>query len=399
MRNNKAVEPLVTGPLPVRMMKRGSPPRPGLVLLFTTDDGEAVVVSRRPGALASMNYTYRYMVDTEDHVTAWTAALPSATGGFSFQAAMEARWKVTDPAEVVKRGVKSVADGDNGVSTAMRDLLWPHAGGYGIERLADFAAHVRTAFCQGRHRLDLGITVTALTVRVYLDDHAANHLRAVKQKEFDVELARAGHVVSMTNQQQEAELQTEREKAVLAAARGEGGLFVHLIAQDPGRLHEIMLELGNRHDIAVGQKSEILRTLIDAKLIQPAEAQAMWQEMNRPLPLFGAGPEPLAASTGPVPVQLPPGSAPPAGAPGQAPSPGGPPQAQVVAGTVVDPAAGGAPPRPRHRGGQAADPPDPADGRPASGAENAPGSANVTGATAVGRRRSGDRGDKDGSGR
>ncbi|MEY9966652.1 hypothetical protein ABIA33_004717 [Streptacidiphilus sp. MAP12-16] len=426
MVNDMPTDLLITGPSPVTMGDRGAPARPGRVLLFSTDDGQVVELSRRPGAWASMKYEFRYEVDTSDHVVGWSDVLPSGTGGFPFQSSLEARWKVTNAAEVVNRGIKSVADGQVAVCVAMRDLLWQHSGLYGIERLEDLASFVRMSVCPYQHPLPIGITVTTLTVRLYLDEHASNHLRAVKQKEFDNQLAQAGHVVAMTEHKLEAELQAEREKALLAAARGEGGLVLRLIAQDPSKLQEIMLQLGNRHDVAVEQKAQMLRDLIDAKLIQPAEAQTMWQEMHRPVPLFGTGPQELSAPTGPAPAQLQPGTGMPPGSStqgpgsmaGQAPVPGQPQQAQVVAGIVMGPATNGTPPKPRYHPDdkQAVSnpaqppqlhvqpettltkgdvpppppfPPAPAPQPPAAepDAADPSGSANVTGTTPVGRRR------------
>lgn len=404
--NHQSEVPLVIGPDPIAMGDRGAPPRPDRALLFSGKDGQVEELTRRPGRLASVKYSYRYEVDLSDHSVEWSEALPSGTGGFPFQAALEARWSVKDAAEVVRRGVNSVADGDSVVKISMRDVLWPITGRYGIEQLDAATSYVRTTVCPIQHPLPVGITVTALTIRLYLDERANQQLRQIKEQQFSKELLDAGQIPALTRIRYEEQLQSEREKAILAAAHGEGGLLLRLIGQDPSKLDEIMLQLGNRHDVAVEQKAQMLRSLIDADMIQPAEAQIMWQEMQRPLPLFGAGPGALAGQ--PEPQQLQQGS--PAG-PTTAPSAGGTIPGQTVpqqpgaaapgvpfAATPYD-----APPKPRRRGEPAhqatpaaANPSAPSVPPQDGNAQSAPapgggahGSGNVSGTTPVGRKRSG----------
>ncbi|MFD5256713.1 hypothetical protein ACFWM5_28265 [Streptomyces bobili] len=353
---------LFTGPLPVSMSDRGGSVRPGQAILFSSEEGELTELPRKPTAFGSLRYRYRYEVDLSDHTVSWSEPLQSGTGGFHFQAAFEARWKVSEAAEVVRRGIRSVGDGRDAVCVAMRDLLWPHAARYGIERMEEFAGFVRGSLCSRPHRLATGLTVDSLIVRIYLDEAAAGQLRALKQRDFDKQLAVAGHAVAMTEHTLDQELQTKRREALLAAARGEGGLLVELIAQDPSKLHEIMRELGQRHDVAVEQKGRMLRDLVEAGHIQPAEAQQMWYEMHSPAPLFGAAALPVTAPTAPPaqltqgPAAVPAGhSAPPAPAPGGLPggATGGP---AVVAGTVVPGTGAQKPPKPRRRAGATAFP-------------------------------------------
>ncbi|MBZ6139915.1 hypothetical protein [Streptomyces olivaceus] len=420
---------LFTGPSPVTMGERGGPVRPGQALLFSDDEGRLTELQRTPSAFGSLYYRYRYDVDLADHTVGWSEPLQSGTGGYSFQAAFEARWQVEDPVEVVRRGVRFVRDGQEAVCVAMRDLLWPHAARYGIERMEEFAEFVRGSLCSRQHRLPIGLAVDSLTVRIYLEEAAAGHLRALKQRDFDQQLAVAEHSVAMTTHSLGEELQAKRRAALLAAARGEGGMLLEIIAQDPSKLREIMVELGQRHDVAVEQKSRMLRDLIDAGHIQPAEAQQMWSEMHDPPPLFGAGPSALTATPQPA---LPASSAQGQGAAfagavpaGQAAG-GATADPAVVAGTVVPTQGAQEPPRPRRRAGSSLapgaptpvaapvspDPPQPtvtvpstSSAQPAPVAPSTPatppepaapgdGSANVVGETRVGggRSRAGRRG-------
>ncbi|MFD3308180.1 hypothetical protein [Streptomyces sp. NPDC058694] len=360
---------LITGPFRVTMADRGVPARPDEILVFSQSDRSAAELTRPPKLFGSLKYYYRYGVDTGDHVTEWAEALPSGTGGFPFQTELEARWRVTGATEVVRRDIRTVRDGDSTVHIAMRDLLWPWAAQYGIERLDAFATFIRTTVCSRPHELPEGLTVVALTVRIHLDDHASGHLRNLKQQQFDTELAEAKHSTDMTVHQLGEQLLREREKALLAAAQGDGGLLIRLIAQDESRLHEIMQEMAQRHDMAMDKKSQMLKDLIEARLVQPAEAQAVWQEMSRSDSLFGREPGALAEPTVVSPAYL-------------------------VPGVVVPP--DDVPPQPRYRQETAAPPSgSPSTDSPPSGSPRSPdrepespaGSANVTGSTPVGRRR------------
>lgn len=398
---------LYNGPIPVSMGDRGGPVRPGQSLLFSTEEGDLVELPRRPSAFGALKYRFRYEVDRSDQTMAWSEPLSSGTGGFPFQASFEARWRVTDPAEVVRRGIDTLDKAHAAVCVAMRDLLWPYAARYGIEQLDDFDQFVRTSVSSRPHTLPVGVTVDPLIVRIYLDSAAAEHLRALKQQEFDEQLVKAGHSVALTSQTLDAELQAKREEVLLAAARGEGGLLLHLIAQNPANLHEIMLELGQRQDVQQNQKADMLRMLIDAGHLQPAEAHALWEDMHRPAPLFptatpgqvsGGGAGQLTAGGTGTPGAGASGGA--TGAPGGNPQPAQPQHQQqpsVVAGVVVPPTPGGAPPRPRRR--PATPPQAPAQQAPAQQGQTqqaqAPaqqgnatgGGANVSGATPVGRNR------------
>ncbi|WP_327308185.1 hypothetical protein OG730_36040 [Streptomyces sp. NBC_01298] len=331
---------LFTGPAPIGMADRGLTAEPGQALLYSTKDGRLVHLDRVPSLISIKKYRYRYEVDLGDHTITWHAALPSATGGFPFQATFEARWRVTDPAEVVRRRMETVAKAHNEVSVAMRTVLWPCAARYGIEQLMEFDEFVRGILCAQPRELPTGITVDALIVRLSLDAQATEHLRALKQTEFDTVMVQAVHVKETTSQDLAAVRQTKREEALLAAARGDGGLFIHLIGQDPSKLHDIMVEVGNRNDIAVEQKSKMLKQMIDAGLIQPAEAQRMWEEMHRPAPLFGPQTGEPSGQTA-LTTAAQPG--------GPAPHQNGAATPSVIPGLLVPQATATAPPRPRHR--------------------------------------------------
>ncbi|MDI2129828.1 hypothetical protein [Yinghuangia seranimata] len=298
---------LVIGPTAVTFAQRGAPARPGRALVLSLEDGAVVEVPRRPTAMESFRFKYRYEVDIGDHPVSWDEAFPSGTGGFEFLATLEARWRVTGPVDVVRRGMRTLADGHEVVRLRMRDLIWPHTGAYGIDRLADASRMLWVRFCAGPHELPEGITVVSLMVRLFLDPEATEHLRDMRKERWRTDLI------------------GERENALRAAMRGDGGLLLHLIAQDPSQLGQVLNDLATRQDMELAQKQQLLRDLMDHRLIQPAEAQEMWDRMTRPASAFGGMPTTLPGVGD---------SAPP----------------QIIAGRVVPQRFDEGPPRPRDRG-------------------------------------------------
>ncbi|KPC65081.1 hypothetical protein [Streptomyces chattanoogensis] len=369
---------LITGPHPVSMGNRGPAVLPHQALVFSAEDGEPVHLPGRPSAFAARKFRYRYDVDTSEHAVQWTEALPSGTGGFSFQAALEARWKVTDPPAVVKGNVGTVGSGQGIVCVGVRDLLWPHTGKFPLEECGAAESFLRSTFGGREHALPTGLTVLGLIVRLYLDQDAAEHLRELKKQKWGIELVAGESQKKRAEQQSEAELLAERERAILSAARSEGGLITYLIAQDPSRLREIMADITARHDITVEQKSRMVRDLAEAKLIQPAEAQEFYYSIHQTEPLFAAG-SGVAPGKGTQPAAIPGAVVPPQSDAPPRPRPGrGADQSAVRS------------PGPDH-GPSQADDSAPGDGATASapGRQPAgdPSTANVTGATPVGKRR------------
>jgi len=128
-------------------------------------------------------------------------------------------------------------------------------------------------------------------------------------------------------------------------------------------MREIVAELVDRQEAALGHKRQVLKDLVDAKLMQPSAAQDLWQDMNRPTPLFGG----IAPALPTAPASARP---------------------QVIAGVVAPKSS--APPAPRFQGGgpAATGTAAPAAGQsaigPATNAPNRPNRPNAAGSTAAG---------------
>ncbi|MEU9241715.1 hypothetical protein [Streptomyces sp. NPDC048385] len=301
-------EQLIAGPWPAGMVNRGETPRPGTALVFSLDTGEPVVVDRRPSFFESSRFRYRYEVDTTDHHTNWQDSLPSRTRGFDFQAEISTAWRVSSPDVVVKRRLTTVATAESLVRGVLDDLLRPLTRGFDIEDVARAEASANRSLRSREHPFDAGLTVFACAVRLGLDETAERQLRQHRDLAWQREHAELTHQVNRAQTQGEQELTSlveeyearrvrQRTAALQAAQQGEGGLLMHLVAQDPSQLRSILQEIAARQDMALERKQTLLRDLKGD--LHPAE-YADWVQrfMGEPLPyagpaLGGGTPSPL----------------------------------------------------------------------------------------------------------
>ncbi|MFE3168698.1 hypothetical protein [Streptomyces sp. NPDC059224] len=290
-------EQLIAGPWPAGMVNRGETPRPGTALVFSLDTGEPVVVDRRPSFFESSRFHYRYEVDITDHHTNWQDTLPSRTRGFDFQAEISTAWRVTSPDAVVKRSLTTVATAESLVRGVLNDLLRPLTRGFDIEDVARAEDSANRSLRSREHPFDAGLTVFACAVRLGLDETAERHLRRHRDLAWQREQAELTHQVNRVQtegeqaltslvEEHEARRIRQRTAALQAAQRGEGGLLMHLVAQDPSQLRSILQEVAARQDMALERKQALLRDLKGD--LHPAEyAEWVQRFMGEPIPYAG----------------------------------------------------------------------------------------------------------------
>ncbi|MFF2778510.1 hypothetical protein ACFVU3_26770 [Streptomyces sp. NPDC058052] len=305
---------LVTGPLPAGPVKRGETPPPGTALVFSLNTGEAVTVDRKPSFLEATRFHNRYEVDITDHHAGWSGPLPSRTTGFAFRAEISTTWRITSPEVVVKRGVTTLTTAEALVHGALNEQLRPHTRSFDIEDVGRAEDSVNR-FLRSRQRvLDAGLTILDCVVRLSLDETAESYLRNQRDLAWQKQQARLAHGVTLAQaegaeeltslaEEHEARRVRERTAALQAAQRGEGGLLVHLIAQDPSQLRSILQEIAGRQDMTLERKQALLRDFKDE--LHPAE-RAEWVQrfMGEPLPYAGPaleGASPHPGSRAPIP--------------------------------------------------------------------------------------------------
>lgn len=307
-------EQLVTGPWPAGPVKRGETPHPGKALVFSLNTGEAVTVDRKPSFLEATRFHYRYEVDITDHHTDWADSLPSRTKGFAFRAEISSTWRITSPDVVVGRSITTLTTAEALVRGSLSDLLRPHTRAFDIEDVGRAEDSANRSLRSRQHVLDSGLTILTGMVRLSLDETAETHLRHQRDLAWRKEQAQLAHRVKVVEaegteeltslaEEHEARRVRERTAALQAAQRGEGGLLMHLIAQDPSQLRSILQEIATRQDMALDRKQTLLRDFKDD--LHPAEyAEWVQRFMGEPLPYAGPaldGGSPHAGHRHPIP--------------------------------------------------------------------------------------------------
>ncbi|MEU9608892.1 hypothetical protein [Streptomyces sp. NPDC048057] len=345
----KTAKNLVNGPLEPRSGGRNAVPRPGLAQVYSLENGEPVLLDRRPSLWDSGRYHYRYEVDVTDQSTRWREQLPSGTAGFDFTVDISAAWRVTAPLEVVRRGIVSVEDGAGLVRGAVTALARARVKQFDLE---DFSAAEEAAGHVLRTQapvLRSGITVLGCRVHVTPGEQETATFRGRREDVWrhDRDVREVGHERRVT------ELRAE---ALRAAARGDGGMMLHLIAQDPSQLRDILREMAEREDVSLEHRVRTIQACVDSGVLLPAEgseflsrlferqmspgADATLTVRDGRLPLPGAVDGRTIRGAGAPPPPLPP---PPAAARSAAAPPAPPAPARSAA------AMPSVPPQPRHR--------------------------------------------------
>ncbi|MEU5910148.1 CHAT domain-containing protein [Micromonospora sp. NPDC047527] len=134
--------PVLLDDAPVRLAM--PPPAPGAAVVYSTRTGDLEVAEAAtprlwsPGDVA--RYSTRYEVDTDEHRVVLHVPLPSRDFGRHFRASIAAVFRVTDPAQVVRR---AVSDAVPPVRAFLLDTCRPITRQFGVSEIGDAAAAVR----------------------------------------------------------------------------------------------------------------------------------------------------------------------------------------------------------------------------------------------------------------
>lgn len=291
------------------MADRGAPPRPDRALIFSRGDGTAEGLSSRPSAFGGRRYRYRYEVSTADNRLEWQDQLASSTAGYAFLATLEVTWRVTDPVEIVRRGLAETRAGDLIARREMVKMLTVVSRQFDIKDHSEAQQELTTRFGSSQRTVPDGLTIDGFAVKLQLDDAALRYLRERTGIAWNEDLAVAQHDPALKGVERVGQIQARTEgidrklldaraQALLAASRGEGGLLLQVMAQDPSQLHNILREMDARRDIAMDLKLKLFQEMVANKLIQPADIQDIWENYFKAQGEFGAGPT-AAALPGP----------------------------------------------------------------------------------------------------
>ncbi|MBC3843832.1 hypothetical protein GXW82_37380 [Streptacidiphilus sp. 4-A2] len=158
-------------------------------LVFTTGSGvvDAFLPPLRPSRteLAARNYRAVYEIDMGIHHLSLVQQLPSRGDAFLFQAEVDVTWQVSDPAQVVRSGVRDVPAL---ISPRIQSLMRNASRRYAVEDSADAEAAVQAQLLGADIASDVGLRVSC-TARLDLDAAARAHQSRLRHIQQDKEAA------------------------------------------------------------------------------------------------------------------------------------------------------------------------------------------------------------------
>ncbi|MFG1842531.1 CHAT domain-containing protein [Micromonospora sp. NPDC049175] len=170
--------PLILSVEPVRWLMPPPSNGPSAAIVYATrqDDLEVVDGGRlmawwHPGFLA--RYATRYEVDTGDHSIVVDLRLPARGGAYHFEASITVRFRVTDPARIVRRAIK---DATVLVREFLRETCRPITSRYAVDEVIQAEAAINRRLGHGPSALD-GITLYPASVRLFLDERVGRYVR------------------------------------------------------------------------------------------------------------------------------------------------------------------------------------------------------------------------------
>ncbi|GAA0918152.1 hypothetical protein [Streptomyces thermoalcalitolerans] len=315
-------------------------------LVFATAGGtyDVYVPPHRPTRkdAATRRYVSVYEVDMGSHPVRLEVELPSDDDAFSFGAAVDLTWRVSDPEAFVRSGERDVPAR---LAREFQQIARPASRKFAIEDSPAAEAAVQQAVDGSVFAAGTGLDVTCM-VRLRLDDEAVAHRRRQRSLRYESEMLDPEHAFRMRQVQQQYELQMlwQRQQYQLMAEKirfyqyhlqygGVGAWALHLAAhpedtqlvinnihQDQLAFIRTQLELISGDELEDYQKAESLKQ-IRREIDDLIRRRSTVPGAQGALP--AGAPQPAGAHGGPH------GAAVPEAYTGQAPEASGAPQPGV----------------------------------------------------------------------
>lgn len=276
---------LIVSDEPVHRVQFGGRPgvNPGVAVLCSTADGQLEQVGKL-GIIA--RYHRRYEVDITDHHDTVDSPLPTRDDVYHFQCSIVIGWRVSNPIEVVQRGV------DDG-----RDLCHSRL----LDRIREISREFEIQDCAKAEReinravgvpfpLPEGITIYHFSARLTLDADARAYLQAkiAADREADLDklrrhddIERAHHGETLEGIHVSAEVQRDQERmnAVRLALKGDNDLLLYYLAQHRGGAAAIINMIRADQASTERERLTLLKYLIDHNLIQDVDLDELRSEL------------------------------------------------------------------------------------------------------------------------
>ncbi|MEV1320669.1 CHAT domain-containing protein [Micromonospora arborensis] len=170
--------PVILSVEPVRWFMPPPKHGPAAAIVYSTRQGVLEVHSSgrpitwwHPGFVA--RYSTRYEVDTGNHWLVYDTRLPTRGGAYAFEASIAVGFRVTDPAQIVRRGITDAAAL---VREFLLDACRPISSQYAIDEMVQASIAIDRRLTQDTSALG-GITLHLRDTRLSLDERASHYVR------------------------------------------------------------------------------------------------------------------------------------------------------------------------------------------------------------------------------
>ncbi|MFG1869769.1 CHAT domain-containing protein [Micromonospora arborensis] len=168
--------PVILSVEPVRWFMPPPKHGPTATIVYSTRQDVLEVVDRpmawwHPGLVA--RYSTRYEVDTSNHRLVYDTRLPARGGAYAFEASIAVGFRVTDPAQIVRRGITDAAAL---VRKFLRDACRPISAQYTIDEMTHAEMAIDRQLTADTSALG-GITLHLSSIRLSLDDRTGRYVR------------------------------------------------------------------------------------------------------------------------------------------------------------------------------------------------------------------------------
>lgn len=286
---------LIVGQEPVKRvaMTPGKGRNPSVAVVYATRDGDLEVLDggkpMRWSDQMFTKYRMRYEIDiTDHHLTVEfrdNTALPTQADVYHFHATVSASFRVTDPAQVVRRNVTDAAALVRG---HLLGVCRPISRQYSIEEAEEAEAAIHARFRRDT-LIHGGITLYAVEARLSLDEAGRKYLQDVEQAARDDRIKAARHVTNVNDVAREGQLDVlkqagrhmleERERLVLENQTMDPVAIVRLhLQRNPGdtagalemvaKLEAARLESREKE---TDRWQSFLSTMASEDMLQPAD--------------------------------------------------------------------------------------------------------------------------------
>lgn len=244
----------------------------GASYTFRPDDQPTV------GELLWKRISSMYEVDVGQHQAQYEDELPSGLEAVPFQAMIDLQWQVTDPTEVVRKNISTLARLIEALRPELLARLRPISRQYTFSAAAGAEDAMNRALSAAPMGTELGL-LTRPYIRLKLEEGTRGHAGELLGIQRNTEMEELKQRLRMLEEDNRQQLVSQRMVFYRQTIEvGDTEKFVLLMAQNPDDLPEIMQAIRNDRDISRQQAIEFFQKLAESGLIERHEMSDVVRE-------------------------------------------------------------------------------------------------------------------------